>query len=118
MREDFVVGPYSPLQSLMFTNEIHFYTDILEALKRFEETANIPQNERIDAFARYFGSRLSNIRDTADADAIILLENLKSLNFSVPNVWNQLEIDEAMVLLKVHLQVKLRTSTEITNVRS
>lgn len=94
-----------------FTKETHFYTDIVPVFKHFEELENIPQIDRIDAFLRYFGSRLSlnpskivnssskslinfwsdeinnllPIEITgaikADTDAVLLLENLKFANY-------------------------------------
>lgn len=52
-------GLVSSKQSIQFSNEMHFYADILPAIQQFEQSKNIPENERIDAFVRYFGSRLS-----------------------------------------------------------
>lgn len=40
-------------------NEIHFYSDIVPAIEQFEQNSNVPEIERIDAFVRYFGARLS-----------------------------------------------------------
>lgn len=43
----------------IFAKEIHFYSDIVPAIEKFEEIENVPQIERINAFAQCFGSRLS-----------------------------------------------------------
>lgn len=42
-----------------FTKEINFLANVVPAIQRFEEIENVPQIERIKAFPRYFGSRLS-----------------------------------------------------------
>lgn len=52
-------GAISTKRSKQFWKEAHFYSNIIPALERFEEAANVPETERIDAFARYFCSRLS-----------------------------------------------------------
>lgn len=52
-------GIISPTQSKQFWNEVHFYSDIIPAIEKFEQSSNIPESDRIDAFVRYFGSRLS-----------------------------------------------------------
>lgn len=101
----FRTDPYQISRSTFFMKEIHFYSDILEAIKQFQEITNIPKNERIDAFARYFGSRLSlnpKINDSADADAILLMENVRSLGYVSPEIWYRLERDELLAALKVH----------------
>lgn len=46
-------------QSERFVKEINFYSNIVPAIKQFERNANIPKYKRIDAFVRFFGSRLS-----------------------------------------------------------
>lgn len=43
----------------MFEKEIQFYSTIVPAIEHFEEMENVPQIERINDFARYYGSRLS-----------------------------------------------------------
>lgn len=52
-------GPVSVKESKKFLKEVHFYSNIVPTLEQFEASANIPETERIDAFARYFCSRLS-----------------------------------------------------------
>lgn len=52
-------GSISASHSKQFLNEIYFYSNIIPAIKKFEEDSNIPHTERIDAFVQYFGSRLS-----------------------------------------------------------
>lgn len=97
------LGSVSVRQSTQFMNEVHFYSEIVPAIKQFEAAADVPENERIDAFVQYFGSRLSldpNAKN-ADADAIMILENVKSLNYFSPNRWIRLEKDEVLAFLKV-----------------
>lgn len=90
-------------QSDIFMKEIHFYSDIIPAIEQFQKIVNMPEMEKIDAFVRYFGSRLSLNPDikNADADAIILLENAKSLNYVSSNIWNKFHKDETLACLKV-----------------
>lgn len=45
--------------ALTFVKETHFYTDIIPAIQQFERDHNVPENEKIDAFFRCFGSRIS-----------------------------------------------------------
>lgn len=91
------------VQSKTFMKEINFYSDIIPAIEQFQEIVKIPKSERIDAFIRYFGSRLSLQPDakSADADVILLLENVKSLNYVSPNLWDRFDKDEAIACLKV-----------------
>lgn len=42
-----------------FVKEVRFYTDIIPTIEQFEQDTNVPENERMDAFFRYFGSRIS-----------------------------------------------------------
>lgn len=105
MRPDRDIGP----QSCFFMNEIHFYSDIIPAIEQFQVIVNMPDNEKIDAFLRYFGSRMSLNPDikSADADALMLMENGKSLNYASPEIWNKFDEDEALACLKViFLQMK------------
>lgn len=52
-----MIGPnQDPKQ---FLKELHFYSEIIPAIERFERDANVPQTERIDAFVPYVGSRSS-----------------------------------------------------------
>ena len=63
----------------------------------------MPENEKINAFIQYYGSRLSLNPDVknADADAILLLENVKSLNYTTRNLWDRFDTDEMLACLKV-----------------
>lgn len=44
---------------LTFVKENRFYSEIIPAIKRFENDLNLPREERIDAFIRCIGSRIS-----------------------------------------------------------
>lgn len=96
-------NPVSARQSQQFMNELYFYSDIVQAIEQFQGLVNVPENEKIDAFVRYFGSRLSlNPHNKfADADAILLLESANLQNFSSPNRWIYFDRDEVLACLKV-----------------
>lgn len=134
-------GSISARKLKQFWKEVHFYLDIIPAVQQFEEVANIPETERIDAFARHFGSRLSidpgkvdvstiQICEfsenlcmkhllyeiffnafflssqqpaalNADTDALIILENLKTMNFESANIPERFDKDELLATLKV-----------------
>lgn len=42
-----------------FVKETHFYSDIIPALEHFQRVSNVPETDRIDAFIRCLGSRIS-----------------------------------------------------------
>lgn len=91
------------LQSVCFMKELHFYTEIIPAIEQFQRIVEMPENEKIDAFVRYLSSRLSinpNGR-TANADAILLVENAKALNFVSRNIPDKFDKDETLACLKV-----------------
>lgn len=93
------------LQSMIFMKEMNFYSNIIPAIEQFQDIVKMPENEKIDAFIRYFGTRLSLNPDvkSADADVILLLENAKSLNYVSPNLWDRFDKDEVLACLKVCL---------------
>ena len=96
---------YIPTQSKLFTHEINFYSEIIPAMQKFQEMVKMPENEQIDVFLQYFGSRMSlnPHAKEADVDAILLLENAKSQNFATPNLWDRIDKDEALACLKVQI---------------
>lgn len=49
-----VLQPY-----VSFLKEAHFYSDVIPAIEQFERDANVQEAERINAFIRFFGCRLS-----------------------------------------------------------
>lgn len=112
--------------ALTFVKEINFYSNIIPAIKHVEEIANAPQNERIDAFIHHFGSRISldpsNVQNwianpwpidmrwmflflsdanLADADAILLLENVKIANYNNIDRFVGFDVDETLAVIKV-----------------
>ncbi|XP_055317996.1 uncharacterized protein LOC129576655 [Sitodiplosis mosellana] len=92
----------SSSHSKQFSNEMHFYSVIVPAIELFEQNANVPKTERIDAFVRYFGARLSldsNV-ESADGDAVILLENAKSLNFACLGRRDKFDKEQVLAILK------------------
>lgn len=46
-------------KSRQFSNEMHFYEDIVPTIQQFEQVANVPESDRIDAIVQQYGSRLS-----------------------------------------------------------
>lgn len=45
--------------SLTFVKEAHFYSNIIPALEYFQQISHVPETEKINAFIRYSGSRIS-----------------------------------------------------------
>lgn len=45
--------------SLTFVKETQFYSKIIPALERFEDDSNITPSDRLDAFIKCIGSRIS-----------------------------------------------------------
>lgn len=110
-----------------FGKEASFYSHIIPAIDLFERDAKIPVNEKIDIFIRCFGSRLSldpskfqlfdwyfsrvekirikfdEISDAkeADDDAIVMLENIKTLNYVNVDRFIGLNTDETLAVVKV-----------------
>lgn len=62
-----------------FTKEIQFYSVIVPAIQHFEKIENVPKIERIDAFPRYFGSRLSLNSSKSFSSSNKLLFNLEKM---------------------------------------
>ncbi|XP_031638778.1 uncharacterized protein LOC116350921 [Contarinia nasturtii] len=88
--------------AVTFVNEVRFYTDIIPALEQFEEIANVPLKERLDAFIPCLGSRFSlkPNAEFADSDAILMLENIKVQNFTNVNRRIGLNTNETLATLK------------------
>lgn len=55
----YLVDIFQP--ALTFVKEAHFYSDIIPAFEDFECACNVPESEKIDAFIKCFGSRISLI---------------------------------------------------------
>lgn len=53
----YLVDIFQP--ALTFVKEASFYSDIIPAIEEFECASNVPRKERIDAFIKCFGSRIS-----------------------------------------------------------
>lgn len=112
---------FQPFMS--FEKEAHFYTEIIPIIEQFEQNANVPQDERIDMFIRCFGCRTSldpskylktfrkfvdsmnrwiiSDSKSADSDAVLLLENVKSLNFHNIDRHTGFDADETFAVIKV-----------------
>ncbi|XP_031633860.1 uncharacterized protein LOC116347423 [Contarinia nasturtii] len=89
--------------AVTFVNEVRFYTDIIPALEQFEEIANVPLEERLDALIPCLGSRfsLNSNAEYADSDAILLLENIKFQNFTNVDKHIGFNTNETLAILKV-----------------
>lgn len=53
----FLVKLFQP--ELTFAKEGRFYSDVIPAIKIFEEISSLPKEEKIDAFIPCVGSRIS-----------------------------------------------------------
>lgn len=53
----YLVEMFQP--DITFVKEAHFYSDIIPALEQFQEESKVPYADRIDAFIRCLGSRIS-----------------------------------------------------------
>lgn len=53
----FLIEMFQP--ALTCVKEVHFYSDIIPAIESFEQYANVPVSQRIDAFIESPGSRIS-----------------------------------------------------------
>lgn len=45
--------------AISFVKEVRFYSDIIPAVEQFEQASNVPQDERLDAFIKCLGWRIS-----------------------------------------------------------
>ncbi|XP_055307114.1 uncharacterized protein LOC129571346 [Sitodiplosis mosellana] len=88
--------------AISFVKEVRFYSDIIPAVKQFEQTTNVPEDERLDAFIQSLGWRISldPSAQSADSDAVLLLENVKLQNFANGDKSIGFGRDEAMATLK------------------
>lgn len=112
--------------AISFVKEVRFYSDIIPAVKQFEQESNIPEDERLDAFIQCLGWRISldpskfhvnritkknqdsfkkkiKISDaqSADADAVLLLDNIKLQNYANGDKFVGFDVEETMATLKV-----------------
>lgn len=123
MTNPFLAEFFEP--AITFVKEVRFYSDIIPALEEFEQTANVPAEERLDSFIRCIGWRFSlnpselnmiylnleildinfNSKFTdaeyADSDAILLLENVKFQNFTNRDKRIGFNTNETFAILKV-----------------
>ncbi|XP_055309442.1 uncharacterized protein LOC129573174 [Sitodiplosis mosellana] len=89
-----------------FVKETHFYSDIIPAIEIFETMKNVPKTDRIDAFIPCPGSRISLNPDAscADADAVLLLENIKFQNYVNEDRHIGFDTETTMAILKTLAQ--------------
>ncbi|RZC41044.1 EcKinase, APH, and/or DUF1679 domain containing protein [Asbolus verrucosus] len=82
-----------------FRNEIGFYKNIVPVLQNFQREHGV--DKVIDFFSKYYGSRLNlkNNNDKVDADAALLLENLKVQNFVNLERTEGFDLDVAKLVL-------------------
>lgn len=84
-----------------FRNEIAFYKHIIPTLQDFQRRENI--REVLAISAKFYGARI-NLEDDDDADvdsnAILLLGNLKTLNYVVLDRFEGVDLPVARLILK------------------
>lgn len=114
---------------ISFVKETRFYSDIIPALETFERERNVPETERLDAFIRCVGFRISldpskflffhfanyssmrkknhisDVKNVADEDAVLLLENIKYQNYINESRYIGFDKETTLAVLKV-LQIK------------
>ncbi|KAJ9589468.1 hypothetical protein L9F63_017329 [Diploptera punctata] len=71
---------------ITFNKEVRAYTLVAPEFHKLQKEKGIPENEMLDVFPKYYGSR-SNKQDDinmeADDSAVLLMENLKSSGYEV-----------------------------------
>ncbi|KAJ9592871.1 hypothetical protein L9F63_015449 [Diploptera punctata] len=71
---------------ITFNKEVRAYTLVAPEFYKLQKEKGIPENEMLDVFPKYYGSR-SNKQDDinmeADDSAVLLMENLKSSGYEI-----------------------------------
>ncbi|PSN39083.1 hypothetical protein C0J52_07355 [Blattella germanica] len=74
--------------NITFSNEVRTYVLIKPEHQKLQEEKQIPPEKRLDIFPRFYGARTNfheNLFEEADECAILLMENLKTSGFHVPD---------------------------------
>lgn len=84
---------------LSFKKENSLYEDIAKIMRTFEQEHGLPV--LTDFFAQYYGSRISldPRSDIVDDDAVLLLENLKTVGYSTSECMVGFDLQTATVLV-------------------
>ncbi|KAL7286198.1 hypothetical protein TKK_0019532 [Trichogramma kaykai] len=64
--------------------EIYIFKELIPQYRELQREVGVAEKDLIDILPKYYGSRLSldlNERDKADLDAVLLMENLKSIGY-------------------------------------
>lgn len=62
--------------SLTFVKETQFYSKIIPALERFEDDSNITPSDRLDAFIKCIGSRISLDSGRVSSALVVTMANV------------------------------------------
>lgn len=57
IQNEYLAAIFMP--ELSFVKEVRFYSDIIPAIELIQQTANVPEDERLDVFIQCLGSRIS-----------------------------------------------------------
>uniref|UniRef100_A0A1B0D3I1 CHK kinase-like domain-containing protein n=1 Tax=Phlebotomus papatasi TaxID=29031 RepID=A0A1B0D3I1_PHLPP len=87
---------------ITFTKEMTIYMVSVPEFLRLQEEENCPEDERLDMFIECYGSRTSLDPDTksVDADAVLLLENVKVKGYIVGERSKGFDIEHTELILK------------------
>ncbi|KAJ9592870.1 hypothetical protein L9F63_015448 [Diploptera punctata] len=71
---------------ITFNKEVRAYTLVAPEFHKLQKEKGIPENEMLDVFPKYYGSRSNkqdDINKEADDSAVLLMENLKSSGYEI-----------------------------------
>lgn len=88
--------------SRTFIKENCFYTVIVPCIKKFEQDVGLQHHENMNIFCECYGARISLSSESiyVDQDALLLLENLKPLNYHTGNRLRGFDTEHSKVILK------------------
>lgn len=100
-KNDFIKNFF--MSSLTFKKELYFYQNVIPALKKFQTDQGM--KELVDFTAEFYGGRLSldsnHQQESADEDAVILMENLKVSGYQIMERTVGFDFDTTCLIIKV-----------------
>lgn len=86
-----------------FIKENCFYTQIVPCLSDFENEVGLCEEKKLELFCECFGARISANDQTTDVDedAVLLLKNLKPLNYRTANRVKGFDSEHSKLILEV-----------------
>lgn len=72
---------------LSFAEEIHFYANIMPAIKQFERITNVPKAERLNVFIECLGSRISLNSNKLTCDNLLRQKFYATVLFQSLPIW-------------------------------